>query len=136
MTTRSQDGESPEVFAKWRTAELAVLNWLNTRGWQLTDVSKQNLGYDLVGLGPDGERTMIEIKRVARPDARFAMTNNEIGALQSEAGRYFLGIVIGEGRYSRFMVLGPSDKALPRERVCRAWEWQFLDWSRHGAYVT
>jgi Domain of unknown function (DUF3883) len=120
MTTRSQDGESPEVFAKWRTAELAVLNWLNTRGWQLTDVSKQNLGYDLVGLGPDGERTMIEIKRVARPDARFAMTNNEIGALQSEARRYFLGIVIGEGRYSRFMVLGPSDKALPRERVCRA----------------
>jgi Domain of unknown function (DUF3883) len=135
-TKPSHEGEFPEVVAKWRTAELAVLNWLNSRGWQLTDVSKQNLGYDLVGLGPDGERTMIEIKRVARPDARFAMTNNEMGALQSEAGRYVLGIVIGEGRYTRFMVLDPSDKALPRERVCRAWEWQFLVWSRHGTYIT
>jgi Domain of unknown function (DUF3883) len=135
-STPSHEGEFPEVVAKWRTAELAVLNWLNSRGWQLTDVSKQNLGYDLVGLGPDGERTMIEIKRVARPDARFAMTNNEMGALQSEAGRYVLGIVVGEGRYTRFMVLDPSDKALPRERVCRAWEWQFLDWSRHGTYIT
>jgi hypothetical protein len=132
----SHDGEFPDVVAKWRTAELATLSWLNSRGWQLSDVSKQNLGYDLVGLGPDGERTMIEIKRVARPDTRFAMTNNEMGALQSEPGRYVLGIVVGEGRYTRLMLLDPSDKALPRERVCRAWEWQFLDWSRHGTYVT
>jgi hypothetical protein len=86
-------------------------------------------------MSPDGDRMMIEIKRVARPDARFAMTNNEMGALQSEAGRYLLGIVVGEGRYSRFMLLDPNDKAVPRERVYRAWEWQFLDWSRHGAYL-
>lgn len=135
-STHSQGVGFPEVVAKWRTAELAVLNWLNSRGWQLTDVSKQNLGYDLVGLGPDGDRAMIEIKRVARPDARFAMTNNEMGAMQSEAGQYLLGIVIGDGRYTRFMLLDPSDKSLPRERVCRAWEWQFLDWSRHGTYIT
>lgn len=132
----SRGGEFQEIVAKWRTAELAVLDWLNSRGWQLTDVSKQNLGYDLVGLGPDGNRTMIEIKRVERPDARFAMTNNEMGAVQSEAGRYLLGIVIGDGRYVRFMLLDPTDKAVPRERVCRAWEWQFMDWSRHGTYVT
>lgn len=128
--------EFPEIVAKWRTAELAVLDWLNSRGWQLTDVSKQNLGYDLVGLAADGDRVMIEIKRVQRPDARFAMTNNEMGAMQSEAGRYLLGIVIGDDRYSRFMLLDPTDKAVPRERVCRAWEWQFIDWSRHGTYVT
>ena len=128
--------EFPEIVAKWRTAELAVLDWLNSRGWHLTDVSRQNLGYDLVGLTPDGDRAMIEIKRVQRPDVQFAMTNNEMGAMQSEAGRYLLGIVVGEGRYSRFMLLDPTDKAVPRERVCRAWEWQFIDWSRHGTYVT
>ena len=128
--------EFPEIVAKCRTAELAVLDWLNSRGWHLTDVSRQNLGYDLVGLTPDGDRAMIEIKRVQRPDVQFAMTNNEMGAMQSEAGRYLLGIVVGEGRYSRFMLLDPTDKAVPRERVCRAWEWQFIDWSRHGTYVT
>jgi hypothetical protein len=136
MSSGVRESEFPEIVAKWRTAELAVLDWLNSRGWQLTDVSKQNLGYDLVGLTPDGDRAMIEIKRVQRPDVRFAMTNNEMGAMQSEAGRYLLGIVVGEGRYSRFMLLDPTDKAVPRERVCRAWEWQFIDWSRHGTYVT
>ena len=127
--------EFPEIVAKWRTAELAVLHWLNSRGWQLTDVSKQNLGYDLVGLDLDGNRIMIEIKRVERPDARFAMTNNEMGAMQSEDGRYVLGIVIGDGRYSRLMFLDPTDKTVPRERVCRAWEWQFTDWSKRGRYL-
>ncbi len=128
--------EFPDIVANWRTSELAVLNWLNSRGWQLTDVSKQNLGYDLLGLSPDGDRAMIEIKLVQRPDDRFAMTNNEMGAVQSEAGRYLLGIVIGVGRYSRLMLLDPRDKSIPRERVCRAWEWQFVDWSRYGTYVT
>jgi hypothetical protein len=138
-STSSSDGpgtEFPEVVAKWRTAELAVVDWLNSRGWQVADVSKQNLGYDLLGMSPEGDRTMIEIKRVQRPDAQFAMTNNEMGAVQSEAGRYLLGIVIGEGRYSRLMLLDPTDTSVPRERVCRAWEWRFIDWSRHGTYVT
>lgn len=128
--------EFPAIVERWRTAELAVLDWLNSRSWQLTDVSKQNLGYDLVGLSPDGDRAMIEIKKVVRPDAQFAMTNNEMGAMQSEDGRYLLGIVVGDGRYSRLMLLDPRDKSVPRERVCRAWEWQFIDWSRHGTYVS
>lgn len=128
--------EFPEVVEKWRTAELAVAEWLNLRGWNVSDVSKQNLGYDLVGISPDGDRTMIEIKRVQRPDAQFSMTNNEMGAVQSEAGRYLLGIVIGEGRYSRLMLLDPTDNSVPRERVCRAWEWRFIDWSRYGTYVS
>ncbi len=104
-------------------------------GWQLADVSRQHLGYDLVVLAPDGDRAMIEIKRVQRSDAQFSMTNNEMGALRSEAGRYLLEVVIGEGCYSRLMLLDPTDKSLPRERVCRAWEWQFLDWARHGTYM-
>jgi hypothetical protein len=36
-----------------------------------------------------------------RPYARSAMTNKEMGALQPEAGRYLLGVVIGEGRYTQ-----------------------------------
>jgi hypothetical protein len=135
-SSAARGAEFPQIVAKWRTAELAVLNWLNSRGWQLTDVSKQNLGYDLAGRAPDGDRAMIEVKRVQRPDDRFAMTNNEMGAMQAEKGRYLLGIVIGDDRYMRFMLLDPTDGAVPRERVCRAWEWQFIDWSRHGTYVT
>jgi hypothetical protein len=57
-------------------------------------------------------------------------------AMQSEAGRYLLGIAVGDGRYTGLMPLNPSDKAVPRERVHRAWEWRFLGWSRHGTYVS
>ena len=135
-SSAARGAEFPQIVAKWRTAELAVLNWLNSRGWQLTDVSKQNLGYDLAGLAADGDRAMIEVKRVQRPDDRFAMTNNEIGAMQAEKGRYLLGTVIGDDRYMRIMLLDPTDGAVPRERDCRAWEWQFIDWSRHRTYVT
>jgi hypothetical protein len=98
-------------------------------------VSKQNLGYDLVGENPDGDLTMIEVKRVERLDSRFSMTNNEMGAMQSESGRYLLGIVVGDSRYVRLMFVDPTDKAIPRERVCRAWEWQFNDWARFGTSV-
>jgi hypothetical protein len=130
-----QGADFGEVVAKWEIAEQAVLSWLNSRGWDLKDVSKQNLGYDLLGISPDGERTMIEVKRVQRPNARFAMTNNEMGAVESEEGCYLLAIAIGEGRYSRLMLLDPHNKAVPRERVCRAWEWQFSEWERHGDYL-
>ena len=137
ITSSAPRGDDfPGIVAKWRTTELAVLDWLNSRGWQLTDVSKQNLGYDLAGLAPDGGRAMIEAKRVQRPDDRFSMTNNEMGAVQAEEGRYLLGIVIGDDRYIRPMLLDPTDDTVARERVCRAWEWQFIDWSRHGTYVT
>ena len=72
----------PEIFAKWRAAELTVCEWLNQRGWQLRDVSKQNLGYDLEGTDPEGKRVMLEIKRVERVNTPFSMTNNEMGAAQ------------------------------------------------------
>ncbi len=124
-----------DVMQRWRTAEIAVMDWLNARGWDLKDVSKQNLGYDLVGVDNTGIAVMLEVKKVDRPDARFSMTNNEMGAIEAEPGQYLLGIVIGDGRYARLMLLDPKDRALPRERVCRAWEWQFTAWAEYGQFV-
>ena len=124
-----------EVVAKWQIAEQAVLTWLNNRGWDLKDVSKQNLGYDLLGISPEGERTMIEVKRVQRSNAGFSMTKNEMAAIESEDGCYLLAIVIGEGRQSRLMLLDPTNKLVPRERDRRAWEWQFSEWERQGDYL-
>jgi len=124
-----------DVMHRWRTAEIAVMDWLNARGWDLKDVSKQNLGYDLVGVDNTGIAVMLEVKKVDRPDARFSMTNNEMGAIEAEPGQYLLAVVIGDGRYARLMLLDPKDRALPRERVCRAWEWQFTAWSEYGQFV-
>ena len=85
---------------RWRTAEVAVKDWLNSRGWSLEDVSRQNLGYDLTGADGHGQPVHIEVKKVDRPDARFSLTNNEMGAMQSGLARYFVAIVIGDDSHA------------------------------------
>lgn len=133
-TERASDQFS-QIVQRWRVAEISVMNFLNSAGWHLSDVSAQNLGYDLKGTDPDGQPVAIEVKKVDRPDSRFSMTNNEMSLMQSGTRRYIVGLVIGDGRYARLMLLDPSSRALPRERVCRRWEWEFTSWSRYGTYV-
>ena len=128
-------GSFSAVMDRWRTAELSTKDYLNSRGWNLDDVSRQNLGYDLTGSDQHGRMVHLEVKKVDRPDSRFSMTNNEMGVLQSVDAQYLLAIVIGDGNYARLMLLDPADPAVARERVCRAWEWQFNAWVDHGTFV-
>lgn len=39
---------------KWRSAEQQVLSLLDLKGWDVDDVSRQNVGYDIEGLTPEG----------------------------------------------------------------------------------
>ncbi|MFB7914725.1 sacsin N-terminal ATP-binding-like domain-containing protein [Streptomyces sp. NPDC056061] len=129
------DGSLASVLKRWRAAELAAKEYLNQLGWTLRDVSAQNVGYDLEGTDPRGKSVRIEVKKVDRPDARFAMTNNEMSLMLTEPGGYLLAIVVGDGRHARLMLLDPSRDDLPRERVCRRWDWEFTDWSRFAETV-
>ncbi|QQU24951.1 DUF3883 domain-containing protein [Corynebacterium ulcerans] len=119
----------PDVVKRWRTAELSACEWLNMNGWNVEDVSLQNLGYDLVGTNPAGEKVMIEIKRITRMNEPFAMTNNEMGAAQVESGKYWLGLIIGSDSQPQFGLLDPRDEKVHPERVCKAWEWRFNNWA-------
>ncbi|MFF0836711.1 MULTISPECIES: sacsin N-terminal ATP-binding-like domain-containing protein [unclassified Streptomyces] len=123
------------VLKRWRTAELAAKEYLNQLGWTLRDVSGQNVGYDLEGTDPEGRPVRIEVKKVDRPDARFAMTNNEMSLMLMKPGGYLLAIVVGDGRHAQLMLLDPSKDDLPKERVCRRWDWEFTDWSRFAETV-
>ncbi|MFF5716409.1 hypothetical protein [Streptomyces buecherae] len=84
-------------------------------------------------LGPAGTPVRIEAKKVDRPDARFAMTNNEMSHMPTQPGGYLLAIVAGDGRHAQLLLLlllDSSQTNLPKERVCRRWDWEFTDWSR------
>ncbi|MFG2356343.1 sacsin N-terminal ATP-binding-like domain-containing protein [Streptomyces sp. NPDC048521] len=118
------------VLTRWRAAEVAAMEYLNRLGWSLRDVSGQNVGYDLEGTDPHRQPVRIEVKKVDRPDARFAMTNNEMSLMLTEPGGYLLALIVGDGRHARLMLLDPSRNDLPKERVCRRWDWEFTDWSR------
>ncbi|MFI7492793.1 DUF3883 domain-containing protein [Micromonospora echinaurantiaca] len=124
-----------EVLTRWRAAEEAARQYLNARGWDLRDVSTQNVGYDLEGTQPDGTPVRLEVKKVDRPDARFAMTNNEMSLMLGTPGGYYLAIVVGDGRYAKLVLLDPSREGLTRERVCRRWDWEFTDWARFALPV-
>jgi hypothetical protein len=123
------------VVSRWRTAEVATMEYLNSRGWRLEDVSGQNVGYDLSGTNPSGAPVRIEVKKVDHPDARFAMTNNEMSLMLTSPGGYLLAILVGDGRYVRLMVVDPSNEGLAKERVCRRWDWEFTDWARFATVV-
>ena len=135
-------GEVPEavepladIVSRWRTAEVATMEYLNSRGWRLEDVSGQNVGYDLSGSNPAGEPVRIEVKKVDHPDARFAMTNNEMSLMLAFPGGYLLAVLVGDGRYVKLMLVDPSNEGLPKERVCRRWDWEFTDWARCATVV-
>ncbi|MFE3195412.1 sacsin N-terminal ATP-binding-like domain-containing protein [Nocardia sp. NPDC059240] len=124
-----------DIVSRWRTAEVATMEYLNCRGWLLEDVSGQNVGYDLSGNNPAGEPVRIEVKKVDHMDARFAMTNNEMSLMLTSPGSYLLAVLVGDGRYVKLMLVDPSDEGLPKERVCRRWDWEFTDWARFATVV-
>ncbi|MGW6979115.1 sacsin N-terminal ATP-binding-like domain-containing protein [Streptomyces sp. NPDC054932] len=125
----------PVVMERWRTAEVATMEFLGGRGWNLSDVSGQNVGYDLEGTDAEARPVRIEVKKVDRPDARFAMTNNEMSLMLTAPGGYLLAVVVGDGRHAKLLLLDPSSEDLPRERVCRRWDWEFTDWARFARVV-
>jgi hypothetical protein len=124
-----------DIVARWRTAEIATMEYLNSRGWHLEDVSGQNVGYDLSGRNPAGLPVKVEVKKVDHADARFAMTNNEMSLMLTSPGGYLLAVLVGDGRYVKLMLVDPSNDELPKERVCRRWDWEFTDWARFGTAV-
>jgi hypothetical protein len=124
------------AIARWRAAEIAVMEHLNQRGWKLTDVSRQNVGYDLDGLSADGHPVHVEVKKVESKDSRFALTNNEMSVMVGASSRYLLAIVIGDGPSAQMAILDPLLDQVPRERVCRRWEWEYTDWSRFVEFVS
>lgn len=124
-----------DIITRWRTAEVATMEYLNSRGWRLEDVSGQNVGYDLSGSNPAGEPVRIEVKKVDHANARFAMTNNEMSLMLASPGGYLLAVLVGDGRYVKLMLVDPSNEGLPKERVCRRWDWEFTDWARFATIV-
>lgn len=125
----------PALFAKWRAAESAVCAWLNGLGWELTDVSAQNMGYDLDGSDSDGRRVHVEVKKVDQPTNRFTMTTNEMATMRAGQGKYLLAIVVAAGDYSKVMLLDPKATQIPYEKVCRQWQYEFYDWASRGEWL-
>lgn len=89
VSTKSFPATKSNVH-RWRSAEENTLEVLNLNGFKLTDVSKQNIGYDIEGFDPDGREIQIEVKSVTMVGQKFKLTNNEVAVAQEKRNRTIL----------------------------------------------
>ena len=74
-------------------AEQQVLELLRALGWQVEDVSRQNIGYDIGGRDPEGEDAFVEVKSVDIPRQPFTLTSNEEAVAREKGTAYRLALV-------------------------------------------
>lgn len=127
-TTNDSPVEAPKrkpiSLKKWRSGEQQVLDLLNAQGYILTDVGRQNLGYDLEGNTPDGNTVFIEVKSIDYPGQTFTLTNNEIAAALEKNKAYFLALVHqGSDALNVALIEDPANQ-LEMVRKCRQWVWE------------
>jgi len=123
-------GRSPEPqqerlsLQKWRSAEQQVLALLNGDGYTVSDVSRQNLGYDLEGTTPEGNPIFVEVKSVSYAGQTLTLTSNEMAVARDKGEAYFLAIVQqGAESLEVALIRDPANK-LETTRRCRQWAWE------------
>lgn len=110
-----------QAVDRWRSAETQVANVLRDAGWNVMDVSRANVGWDLEA-SRNGERRRIEVKLVEGTTPRFSLTNNELVAAREHGVAYEIWLVRkADDRFTYGVIADPA-QSMTFERVCRQWE--------------
>jgi Domain of unknown function (DUF3883) len=132
LSLRQEDNDTPlkQVLSlkKWRGAEQQVLSLLKYQGWTVTDVSRQNVGYDLESISPDGQQGCIEVKSIDRPGQPFTLTSNEEAVARQKGKNYYLAIVRQTGNYLEVAFIQDPISKINLTRQCRQWVWECSDY--------
>ncbi|TDB69150.1 DUF3883 domain-containing protein [Arundinibacter roseus] len=110
--------------AKWRSAEELTLLVLNAYGYNLEDVSKQNIGYDISGTDPKGNPIQIEVKSINLPGQKFKLTNNEIAVAQEKQDSYNVAVVRQINHTLEICLIPNPINNLSFNRQCVQWIWE------------
>jgi len=109
---------------RWRSAEEQSLELLNLNGFKLEDVSKQNIGYDLGGLDPNGNQIQIEVKSISLPGQKFKLTNNEIAVAQEKQKSFYIAVVRQNEDVFEIALISDPVNNLTLNRQCVQWIWE------------
>lgn len=115
---------SSSRIPRWRSAEEITLEVLNQNGFKLEDVSKQNIGYDLSGIDPNGIPIQIEVKSINYLGQQFRITNNEIAIAQDKQETYIIAIVRILNDSVEIALISNPVKNLKLNRQCVQWIWE------------
>ena len=112
------------AIKRWRTAEEQTLELLNSNGFKLEDVSKQNIGYDLSGNDPNGNEIHIEVKSITLPGQKFKLTNNEIAVAQEKQKAFYIAVVRQTENLFEIALISDPVNTLTLNRQCVQWIWE------------
>lgn len=119
---------NPLSLKRWRGAEEQVLNILGSQGYLVEDVSRQNIGYDLLCTTKNGEEFYIEVKFVSAPNVPFTLTSNEEAVARQKGTNYKLAIVCQIGNFLEVAFIDNPVQQLNFTRQCRQWVWECSDY--------
>lgn len=116
---------NPQISLKrWRSAEQQVLSVLTALGWEVEDVSRQNIGYDIQGHTPEGEDAFIEVKAIDQPGQAFTLTSNEEAVARQKGKAYRLTLVCEVGEHLEIAFIEDPVHNVKLTRQCRQWVWE------------
>lgn len=126
-----QDLDESEIASvtRWRNTEQQVLYVLNKNGFHLSDVSKQNLGYDLEGSDAYGANVCIEVKSISYPGQSFKMTNNEYAVAQLKGNAFLIAVAYVIGSKLQLALYPNPTNRLKLNRQCVQWAWECDEYS-------
>jgi hypothetical protein len=109
---------------RWRGAEQQVFTVLEAWGWRVTDVSRQNLGFDIEGRTPEGEDVFVEVKSLDYAGQPFTLTSNEEAVARQKGGAYRLALVRQTNAHLEIAFIPDPVDQLKLARQCRQWVWE------------
>lgn len=122
QVTKTIKKEIKPHIAKWRSAEQQCIDIEKYFGNTATDVSKQNVGYDIESTTPDGCKRYIEVKSITE-DGSFSITNNEYTAAHQYGEQYYLCLLIQSAQNTQAIYVQNPLETLKFEKRIRQWEW-------------
>lgn len=108
---------------KWRNAEQHCILYEESLGNVARDVSKQNLGYDVISKDRYGNTRYIEVKFLKNKTSSFSITNNEYTTAHDLNDNYYLCLIYSKGDKLYFEYIQNPIKVLKFQKVVRQWEW-------------
>ena len=109
---------------RWRSAEQQVLELLSAQGWRVEDVSRQNIGYDIEGVSPQGEPAFVEVKAIENPGQPFILTSNEEAVARQKGNAYYVALVRQTITHLEVAFISDPTNHLVFTRQCRQWVWE------------